>query len=463
MNQERNFFDWEDSFELIENVELDVYVNGSLKKSDVCVDKIEVRREQSGLLRFSLFTQDHFAEGLTKGEKKIYNLKIELRIKEPSLCHYNSIVLHDANLGNQKWSYTIGHEQQITAKKITYISNRKKLILKEWYGCKNKLDFYNGFSTSKSTEETITYKDQNRISFQMKSKSGSHSINSFWVKLDDFKFKVSITNDSREDNEYSDYVLEYRDIWGHIPNEETRYDISLFLSFIIGTKLIKFGETYFDSSFISQKEYISPPPIDRSFLYQSAFAFYNDDYRQNDTDVVIKQIPKMLRRYFLLKEKYRLNEVLSAFFARSYLNYNFINYVTYIEMFSNIDIGQTASLVNKKQFQKILKELNQLENIPGEIKDKFRNLNLMGIGKKIRLLLSKSNIDYSRYKDIFSVRGRVVHGADVDIRDMYLSSEKAKELLTILTLKKLHYKGYIRNFTNNDELISIGDMSTIII
>ena len=45
---------------------------------------------------------------------------------------------------------------------------------------------------------------------------------------------------------------------------------------------------------------------------------------------------------------------------------------------------------------------------------------------------------------------------------MYIASEKAKELLTILTLKKLGYRGNIRNFTNNDELISMKSMLKII-
>lgn len=52
-----------------------------------------------------------------------------------------------------------------------------------------------------------------------------------------------------------------------------------------------------------------------------------------------------------------------------------------------------------------------------------------------------------------------MHGALVDIEEMHTASEQAKELLTILTLKKLNYVGYIRNFTNNNELILVKDMS----
>ena len=129
-------------------------------------------------------------------------------------------------------------------------------------------------------------------------------------------------------------------------------------------------------------------------------------------------------------------------------------------MFANIDVDKN-SLVPKIKFRKVLKELNGVKKVPQCIKDKFQNLNTIGIGKKVQRLLSQYKIDYSRYQDVFSTRGKVVHGAKVDIQEMFIASEKAKELLTILTLKKLNYAGYIRNFVNNNELISIKDMSKI--
>ena len=216
----------------------------------------------------------------------------------------------------------------------------------------------------KITEETIKYKNQNNISYVIKNRSESFNRNSFWVKLKDFRFKVYIIGASNDKKEYSRYVIEYRKKWGEIPDEDKRYDIATFLSFIIGTKLIKFGESYFNDDYITQKEYISPTAIDISLLYQTNFPFYIEDCRYNDTDNVIKQLPKMLRKYFLLKEKYRLNEALSSLYIKSYLNFNFINYVTYIEMFANIDVDKKTSLVPKAKFRKVLKELNEVKKVP---------------------------------------------------------------------------------------------------
>ena len=107
------------------------------------------------------------------------------------------------------------------------------------------------------------------------------------------------------------------------------------------------------------------------------------------------------------------------------------------------------------------KRLKSVKNIPKSISDKFQELNKMGIGKKVKKLLLKHKIDYSKYEDVFTIRGKVVHGEKVDIQEMYLASEKAKELLTILTLKKLNYTGCIRNFTNNEMLISLKDMTEV--
>ena len=130
-------------------------------------------------------------------------------------------------------------------------------------------------------------------------------------------------------------------------------------------------------------------------------------------------------------------------------------------MFTNIDVNKKNTLIPKSRFKEVLKELNKVNKVPRSIKDKFQNLNIIGIGKKVQRLLSQYKIDYGRYQNVFTIRGKVVHGAKVDIEEMYIASEKAKELLTILTLKKLGYNGYIRNFVNNNELILIKDMSIV--
>lgn len=464
MSQKQTFFDWEDNFDTLENIQADLYVNDTLKISDIRFDKIDVDRSNSGVLNIALFTKQPICSDLIKGEKKTYNLKIEIRLNSPYFSCFCSICIYNANFGPEKRSYVDDFvETKLTAQKVVYSSDREKSILKEWYGCNNKLNFHNGFVTSKTTEETITYKNQNSIAFRISGKAENRNVNSFWIKLDDYKFKVSLIKTSKIESEYARYVLEYREQWGGVPSEEVRYDISTFLSFIVGTKLIKFGESYFDFNYITQKEYISPTPIDTSLLYQTNLPFFNDDYLRNDTDNVIKQIPKMLRRYFSLKTKYRLDEVLPSLFVHSYLNFNFINYVTYIEMFSNIEIEEKNTILSKSKFKEVMQQLNQTKGIPKSIKDKFQSLNMIGIGKKIQRLLKKYKIDYNEYHNVFSVRGKVVHGAKVDIQEMYFASEKAKELLTILTLKKLRYTGYIRNFTNNNELILVKDMSKVLL
>lgn len=464
MGQKQTFFDWEDDFDTLENLQADLYVNDALKISNIRFDKIDIERSHSRVLNIALFTKQPICSDLIKGEKKTYNLKIEIRLNSPYFSRFNFICIYDANFGPEKRSYIDDFvETKLTAKKIVYCSDREKTILKEWYGCNNKLNFHHGFVTSKTTEETITYKNQNSIAFRISGKAENRNVNSFWIKLDDYKFKVSLIKMSKSESEYARYVLEYREQWGGIPSEEVRYDISTFLSFIIGTKLIKFGESYFDSNYITKKEYISPTPIDTSLLYQTNFPFFSDDYIRNDTDNVIKQIPKMLRRYFTLKTQYRLDEVLPTLFVRSYLNFNFINYVTYIEMFANIEIDQKPTILPKNKFKEVLKQLNKVKGVPRSIKDKFQTLNTIGVGKKVQRLLSKHKIDYSEYREVFSVRGKVVHGANVDLEEMYIASEKAKELLTVLALKTIGYKGYIRNFTNNNQLILIKDMSKLLL
>jgi|GEM_PF-6260573 hypothetical protein len=461
MLKEYTFFEWEEPLEPIENVVADILVNGKLKLSYIKFDRIEIKRNKPGTFSLRFYTKQPIHSEIIKGEKKTFNLNIELKIKDQFFrAVYNTMVFNNSNFNGETRSYSKDYiETRVCSYRVIFTSDKKTEVLKEWYGCRNQLRFYSGVSSSKTDEETIIYRDGKKISFKIQNRAENYNRNSFWIKLKNYKFKVILIESSNKDTPFTKYALEYRTDWGEIPNEDTRFDISTFLSFIIGTKLVKLGESHFSDNYISQKEYIAPTPLDESLLYQTNFPFYNVDYRYNDTDAIIKQLPKMLNRYFLLKENYRLNEVLSILFIHSYLNFNFVSYVTYIEMFSNIEVGQKPVIISKSKFKPILKALNAVKNVPQSIKSKFPDLNKIGIGKKVQRLLKKYKIDYDRYKDVFTIRGKVVHGALVDIEEMHTASEQAKELLTILTLKKLNYVGYIRNFTNNNELILVKDMS----
>lgn len=461
MQYKQTFFDWEEPFEPIENVDADIYVNDMLRISDLYLKKITAYRSHSNLLKVTMSTNQYLSSILLKCEEEAYGAKIEIRLKGRFLSPYGTIILSNATFGSQRAFFEDSFEADLTAHKIICISSRSKLILREWYGCCNRIRGHNGLTAKRSVEETITYRNNNQISYKIKYKHYNQDKYSFWVNMDSYKFKVSIIESVNSERDYEKYILEYSEKWGGIPSEEIREDIALFLSFIIGTKLIKFGASYFDASYISQKEFISPMPLDTCLLYQHNIPFFSDNYRRNDTDNVIKQIPKMLRRYFELKDNYRLSEVLSILIIHSYLNFNFISYVTYIEMFANINIKSNPTLIKKSRFKDILTRLNDVKGVPKIIKGKYQQLNTIGVGRKIQRLLTKYKIDYSIYRDVFNIRGKVVHGAYVDIQKMFLASEKAKELLTILVLKKLRYSGYIRDFTNHSKLIQIKDMSRI--
>ena len=455
---EQTFYDWETPLEEFKNVLVDISVNGKVKLENVTISKINMNRSSNKNIKVIIITKEPILSKMFENEKKRYNYEVMLTFKD-GVNYYTSIKFYGFNSKNETRSYRYDYVETINeCRKINFSTDFKREILREWYGCCNGLAFFHGIKTSKTLHETITYKDNNKISYVINSESYNGNSASFVVKMKDYKFKVTLIK--KNDDDYFKYIIEYRDSWGYIPGNNVRHDVSEFLSFVIGTKLVKFGQSYFDKNNITEKDYLVPSPIDISFLYQTNFKFYNDDYRKNDTEEIIKQLPKMLKNYFLLKNKYRLNEVIASLYIHSYLNFNFINYVTYIEMIADIEI-KNKNLITKEQFRTVLKKLNKVKCVPKKIKNKFQNLNIIGIGKKTQSLVGKYHINYDLYKDAFNVRGQVVHGADVDIEKMYIASQKAKELLTILTLKKLKYTGYIRNFTNNDELILVKDMSTI--
>ena len=459
----KNVFDEIDEFEIIENIVSNIYVNNELKIENILLDKVKSQRNSTDKIIIEISLKSGIWDKLTKGIDEIYNLNIRIKIVEPIYAKYKEIILTKAVVVNETVN-TISNDVKfiIETNEIEYISKIKDNILKEWYGSNNEIDCHHGSKSSKKYDRVVKYKYDNKIVFQSNRSTEKYSSNSFWIKMPDYKFRISIDDAKTQDEKYHNYCVEYREEWGKIPDEEIRNDISRFLSFIIGTEMVKFGESGYSKCDIVRKKYKSPSVLQRSSLFENNFEFYCNDFLRNDTDNLLKQLPKMLKKYFTYKDEFRLNEVFAALYVHSYLNFNFINYVTYIEMFSNIfQEGQKIkTVIDKNKFKTILKILNSINKIPKPIKNKFNGLNTIGIGKKVKKLLTKYKIDYNRYEDVFKTRGKVVHGGYVEIEDMYIASQKAKELLTIITLKKLGYKGYIRNFINNEEMISIKDGKT---
>ena len=467
MGSRVTFFEWEDSFVELESITADIYVNNTLRMQDVKFKKIDIARSESGALSVELFTEIQLYSELLKSEEELFSCEIKLSIKKfTPVTTFNEICLVDASCTHGETSIVKDYVKTVfSVRKIEYLSDMNKCILKEWYGCSEKMNLHGTGCTYKKANETILYTESNRTSFKLEKKHYGTIEKFFWVKFDDYKFKVILVNNQKNDKPYYKYAIEYRSAWGSIPNEDVRLNIANFLSFIIGAKLVKFGETYFNGSSISQKEYLAVGPIETSLLYLRSNPFYNQDYRRNDTVEVIKRIPKMLRRYFELKEQYRFDEVFYSLCAKSYLDFNFINYVTCIEMLANVEIKKMneSTVISTEKFKDVLTKLQQVKGVPKKIRDKLQNLNNIGIGKKIEKVLKKYKIDYAQYKSVFDTRGKVVHGSKVDVEKMIIASQKAKELLTILTLKKLGYTGYIRDFTDVNKLILLKDMSKHVI
>lgn len=78
MDIERTFYDWEDSFRDLENVTADVYVNGTLKITDVYFDKINIYRRKSRLLNICFYTKERVHSDLINKEVKPYDFEIRI-------------------------------------------------------------------------------------------------------------------------------------------------------------------------------------------------------------------------------------------------------------------------------------------------------------------------------------------------------------------------------------------------
>ena len=97
MLKEYTFFEWEEPLEPIENVVADILVNGKLKLSYIKFDRIEIKRNKPGTFSLRFYTKQPIHSEIIKGEKKTFNLNIELKIKDQFFrAVYNTMVFNNS-------------------------------------------------------------------------------------------------------------------------------------------------------------------------------------------------------------------------------------------------------------------------------------------------------------------------------------------------------------------------------
>lgn len=258
-------------------------------------------------------------------------------------------------------------------------------------------------------------------------------------------------------------VVEYRKKDKPIPSEEERKAISEITGFVLGTQLMKIGESQLDMSDIIVKRQALNPWGDNIVAKCSAPAKppvrigHIDDWGKVQT-----LLSKLVPAYIEHREKYNLKDVLWKYWIASDLaiGTNLPILSSGLETLADSYIKankliRTYSKDEKHSYRKLVAE--ELELIKGKLEpfdfkkrvvDKFENPFTIGVGEKLKMFFETLGFKFGN-KDIenlaMQARNAMTHGplggTDKEIKRYIKLSHAYESLFNRLLLKILGYEG----------------------
>ncbi len=347
--------------------------------------------------------------------------------------------------------------------------------IKEWYlnGPKEEVMFNRRIKYKKSEfieKEFIDYPQDFKLGniFSIESNQKSSGGKYMFCKLNDDDNIIITTVPKKMNPEWSNNICIIYASEDYILNKDLRKDFENIISFLFGRKLIKIGESYYDSKGHKIKEHIINP-------------FLRDKFNIKNICMDSDNFP-IHYEYFDSKNEQLISDMITSFlFLKESLDFStmFINYwnSTFLLPESKMILlsaslesikkswlkkkkfkGETTfidkqlfkTLVRdiKKQFHKRFKEYPKLIG-------KFDDLNNRGNKKNLELFFKEINLGIGEVeKEVLEYRNRPVHGDNIFSEkyiDMILYSEIYHIILNRVILILLGYEG---NYRINNQIQS---------
>lgn len=264
--------------------------------------------------------------------------------------------------------------------------------------------------------------------------------------------------------------FEYRNKVKQIPNNEERIAISEIVSFVLGTHLLKVGDTHFDEAHNVVKKTAYSPWGDNVIskcksVAQPPISYQNHDDWGNIEGILSNLVPVYLEK----RAEYNLRDVLWKYWIAEELpiGTNLPIMSSGLETLAEAYISANNLIKNyAKAERKVYKELvsDELKSLKSKLKDydfnkrvvdKLENPFNVGVGEKIKLFFSFLKFDFdsnSIENQAIRARNAMTHGPfennETEIRKYIKLSHAYKSLFNRSLLRVLGYDGTYKDYSS---------------
>ncbi len=243
----------------------------------------------------------------------------------------------------------------------------------------------------------------------------------------------------------------------YINDKNIRRDIENIVSFVFGRKLVKIGESYYDSKHNKIKEKIYNPKIDKKLNIKaicnskdkSPIPIYNHPCKH------LESIIRDLINSFIEKD-IDFSSMFTYYWNSTFLptESRIILLAASLESIKNTWFDSQSSkskgvIIDKHLFKILIKDIKESFNLIFDdckmIKDKFSELNRLSINKSFEVFFEEIGLEFGEVElGAIKSRNNPIHGNDINTEtycDLIIYTEVYKILVNRVILTLLSYDG----------------------
>lgn len=451
LQHERIFKDSEWTFEFpfkmmkIKEVKInrDEFYNISIKIKSFANEKVPEEIKQFEVIDFIKLKSKYSSD-----EYLIKNLNIS----NYTSYYENSMVFRDISLSATNIIFNLKNDENVA-------------WIKEWYlnGPTSKIIFPRSTTYAKNEiyEKILDYPEpelrEGRKFKKEIEKNGITTLNYIFCKLNEVEnIIIGKVPDKMNPNWSTNISISYNSE-KYINDKNLRRDIENIVSFVFGRKLIKIGESYYDSKGNKIKEKIYNPIINEKLNIKNICASTNKlpiplhKYQHKDLELIIRDLINSF-----IEKDIDFSSMFTTYWNSTFLptESRIILLAASLESMKNkwFDSKNSKSkgvIIDKHLFKILIKDIKSSFNlIFGDckmIKDKFGELNRLSINKGFEVFFKEIGMEFSEVElGAIKARNNPVHGNDIDTetyRDLIIYTEVYQILVNRAILTLLGFEG----------------------
>lgn len=405
-----------------------------------------------------------------KVPKEIKQFEVIEFIKIRSKCSSDEYLIKNLNISR----YTSYYENSMAFLNI-YLSATTLLFnpenddniawIKEWYlnGPTSKIIFPRATTYSKKEiyEKILDYpvpelREGSKFKREME-KNKAFSLNYIFCKLNDVENIIIGKVPDKMNPKWSTNISISYNSEKYINDKNLRGNIENIISFVFGRKLVKIGESYYDSKGNKIKEKIYNPIINEKLNIKNICASANNlpipihKYPHKDIELIIRD----------LINSFTEKDIDFSSMFTNYWNSSFLPTESRIillaaslesmknKWFESQNSKSKGVIIDKPLFKILIKDIkNSFDLIFDEckmLKDNFGGLNRLSINKGFEVFFEEIGMEFSEVElGAIKARNNPVHGNDIDTetyRDLIIYTEVYQILVNRVILTLLDFDG----------------------